>query len=97
MRQVLGIAVIILTLMSGGILVSAADRSTDQKPEKGQASDSSKGKKKGKQETKGVGPHGEAEQGGAGPSGPAPLPPGDAPGFEGANKDKSKSPSAGGK
>ncbi|WP_447985664.1 hypothetical protein [Nitrospira sp. Nam74] len=44
----------------------------------------------------GAGSLGEDSKGGAGPSGTKGLPPGKAPGFEGANKDPERAPNAGG-
>jgi hypothetical protein len=45
----------------------------------------------------GVGSMGEDSKGGAGPSGTKGLPPGNAPGFEGANKELGRAPTAGGR
>jgi hypothetical protein len=44
----------------------------------------------------GAGSMGEDSKGGAGPSGTKGLPPGKAPGFEGANKEPGRAPTAGG-
>lgn len=44
----------------------------------------------------GAGSMGEDTKGGAGPSGTKGLPPGKAPGFEGANKEPGRAPTAGG-
>jgi hypothetical protein len=44
----------------------------------------------------GAGPMGEESKGGSGQSGTKGLPPGKAPGFEGANKEPGRAPTAGG-
>ena len=51
---------------------------------------------KGERRELGAGPMGEESKGGSGQSGTKGLPPGKAPGFEGADKEPGRSPTAGG-
>lgn len=99
MTRILRLGIVALTLVFGMGTVSvswADDQAGGQAKAKKRQMDKGKGKDQSKKEPNAGGPMGESDTGGAGPSGPAPLPPGKAPGFEGAGKDKSRSPSAGG-
>ena len=100
MNRTLHLAVVLTFMVTVPAVSIAADKTLEQSSqEKGMKSDKGKGKGTGQKSSKepnAGGPMGETETGGAGPSGPAPLPPGKAPGFEGAGKDKSKSPTSGG-
>jgi hypothetical protein len=98
-----GILAFVLMFGTSTYAVAADQSSGGMGQDKGAKSSTNKekskqGKPKSNQDStsSSVGPHGEAEQGGAGPSGPAPLPPGKAPGFEGAGKEKGRGPTEGG-
>lgn len=96
MKTAVGVAAMALLLIGGGTTALAADKGMDQK---GQMSEPNKGSSKERkhQEPNAGGPMGETEAGGAGPSGPSPMPPASAPGYEGADKDKSsRGPTSGG-
>lgn len=90
------VATVALAFGMGALSASWADEVLKEKGNKKGQMEKEKKTGKGKKEPNAGGPMGESDTGGAGPSGPAPLPPGKAPGFEGAGKDKSRGPTAGG-
>jgi hypothetical protein len=87
----------VLVFGLGTVAPALADQAGQSGQEKGKKSHQDKKKRKHRdQEPKAGGPMGETETGGAGPSGPSSLPPGKAPGFEGAAKEKGRGPTEGG-
>jgi hypothetical protein len=108
MKAMLG-AILMALILTGGAMPASADETMGQqekshkgdrehRSKKGDGHDKSTGGKRSQkdQEPNAGGPMGESQTGGAGPSGPSPLPPGSSPGFEGATKDKSRGPEMGG-
>ena len=100
MNRTFHLAVALAFMVTVPAVSIAGDKTLEQSSqEKGMKGDKGKSKgtsQKSQKEPNAGGPMGETETGGSGPSGPAPLPPGKAPGFEGAGKDKGKGPEMGG-